>query len=992
MKKRSRSVVARISLVMQFVALAVLAASPGMSLMERTADAATAATGALLKTVNLPASVPCTTGGSVQTLVAGRMVGQQFANFPILLAVGCSGDATLATTRTISFLDPNSAGATTSAGATVVATIVTSTAPSSGGWRSLAVRPDRGDLIGCGNSTIPSDGFSLTQSEVHSIPIGISTGTTANVIPTLLFTNGLNSGDCDGLTWDSSDKTIYAAPTGASTIYHFNPASATPGTPVGTFGGPCPGPIIEGLMLAGSSIFVTCPGTTVYQINKTTGANISNFTTANAVDGMGCDPYTFAPSGNSAMWARDNVTYNKVYALALPQFQCGVVAGGAIVPNGPECLGGVINSASSSGDGLLDCWKTQGIDVNGDGAADFQLPGAIVGHHDVYLEIDSYSSGCPSTTSCVPPAAAISSLVAAFAAAPVANTVGGTGVALHVLAGGDSMAVTGSLALPPCTQPAIAGSQDFDALKRQYFGTLAERTNVNGSNILAAKAYAVHYMISAPSLQGLGSTSGCSELPGNDFAIALGGWNFTATQLAPSWGGTIMHEFGHNLGLRHGGGAAIDTDTNGNKLSANCKPNYISVMSYAQQMPDRPVPLANWKLDYSRLQLPTLNEGALNESVGVFGTAANQSALSGLYTAFGVPTKTGGTQVTIASASTAINFNGDRTDPSFEIVSDNANSFGTSGCDGSGASLAGFNDWANLVYAFQTTLDFGDGVHNTTVGPDNTEITQEQSNAIFANTTPYIALTKELITPQPVVLGSNVTYKITASNVGPKPATHVNVVDTLPTGMSFVSASAPAPCSQATDKSTGRVVVTCPVGSLAIGASTIVTIVGKINAVPAGDDGVVIINQAAVSSDPDTTFFQTNATLTGVGSNVTTQVQYAWSGFNQPIYNPPAINQVQAGSTIPVKFSLGGDVGKNIFVNGSPQSQQVNCGNLPGTVTLIGSPLSVTPAGLAFNLVTAPNQYLFSWQTNSAWAGTCRQLSVQLNDGTPPHVAYFKFV
>jgi uncharacterized repeat protein (TIGR01451 family) len=415
-------------------------------------------------------------------------------------------------------------------------------------------------------------------------------------------------------------------------------------------------------------------------------------------------------------------------------------------------------------------------------------------------------------------------------------------------------------------------------------------------------------------------------------------------------------------------------------------------MSYALQMPDRPVPIASWKLDYSRLQLPTLTEGALSEATGVFGTAANQTALTGLLTAFNSPNKAGGTQILVASASGPINFNGDRTDPSFEIVSDNANSFGIgSGCDGTGATLAGFNDWANLVYAFQTTLDFSDGLHSTVAGPDNTEITQEQSNAIFTNTTPYITLTKELITPQPVVLGSNVTYKITASNVGPKPATHVNVVDTLPTGMSFVSAAAPAPCSQATDKSTGRVVVTCPVGGLAIGASTTVTIVGKINAVPAGNDGVVIINQAAVSSDPDTSFFQTNATLTGVGSNVTTQVQYAWSGFSQPIYNPPAINQVQAGSNIPVKFSLGGDVGKNIFATGSPQTQQVECGNLPGTVTLIGSPSSVTPAGLTFNLVTAPNQYLFSWQTSSAWAGTCRQLSVQLNDGTPPHVAYFKF-
>jgi predicted Zn-dependent protease len=33
--------------------------------------------------------------------------------------------------------------------------------------------------------------------------------------------------------------------------------------------------------------------------------------------------------------------------------------------------------------------------------------------------------------------------------------------------------------------------------------------------------------------------------------------------------GTLMHEFGHNLGLRHGGNE-----------NTNRKPNYISIMSY----------------------------------------------------------------------------------------------------------------------------------------------------------------------------------------------------------------------------------------------------------------------------------------------------------------------------------------------------------------------------------------------------------------------------
>jgi uncharacterized repeat protein (TIGR01451 family) len=964
--RASRRVVARIATVVQLVALVTLAGSSGMSFL-RPAEAASAATGTLLKTVSMPASLACAAGGgSVLTLVAGRMLGQAFAGFPILLAVGCPGSSV------ISFLDPNSAGATNPAvGAAVVTTVTTSTAPPAGGWRSFAVRPDMGDLIGCGNIQVTGGGFVTFQTQIYSIPL-----TSTAVTPALLFTTGLSGGTCDGLAWDSGDKTIFAAPVGG-TIFHFSPT----GTQLSSFGGPsaCT-PVIGGLMVAGSNLFVTCGlSTSVFQISKDGSTTFGSFTPANTVDAMACDPGTFAPSGNAAVWARD-VTLNQIYAFALPLNLCGSVIGGAILPFGAQCdsawPGGIADTTSTAGDGLLDCWKTNGIDINRDGIIDYTLAGASVTHHDIYMEIDSYSTGCsngPVAPTCRPSQAVVDAIVQAFNNAPVSNPDNTTGIHLHVTVD-DSMAVTGALNLPPCTPlPEPANTQDFDNLKLQFFGTAAERASSNRVNILAAKSFVTHYMISAPSLAGLGTTSGCSELPGNDLAVALGTWNLlTAPEVAPSWEGTIMHELGHNLGLRHGGGAAIDTDASNAKLSANCKPNYLSVMSYAMQMPDHPIPLANWKLDYSRLQLPTLTEGGLSEAVGVFGTAANQTALTGFFTAFGAPTKNGGVLVSIPTASGPINFNGDRTDPSFEIVSDNANNLGTgTGCDGSGVTLAGWNDWANLIYAFQTSVDFADGLHQTVNTPDNREITQEQANAILANTAPLISLTKTAA-PNPVVVGNNITYTVTATNVGPKTATNVSIADTLPTGETFVSAS-PSTCSQSSG------VVTCNAGTLNVGSSFVATIVATVKQVSA------MTNQAAVSEEPDITFFQSNVLRT-------TQVLYNWSGFNSPINNPPAINSVQAGSAVPVKFALGGNFGANIFATGSPQSQQVSCAGLPGTVTLIGSPSPITSAGaLGFNLVTAPNQYLFSWQTSTAYAGTCRQLSVQLNDGTAPHVAYFQF-
>src|SRR5207249_1535359 len=75
--------------------------------------------------------------------------------------------------------------------------------------------------------------------------------------------------------------------------------------------------------------------------------------------------------------------------------------------------------------------------------------------------------------------------------------------------------------------------------------------------------------------------------------------------------GTLMHEIGHNLGLRHGGG---DND--------NCKPNYRSVMSYTRQFAGSPIP--NRRLDYSRHADADLDEvlalpdhPGLSESLGL---------------------------------------------------------------------------------------------------------------------------------------------------------------------------------------------------------------------------------------------------------------------------------------------------------------------------------------------------------------------------------------
>jgi len=116
-------------------------------------------------------------------------------------------------------------------------------------------------------------------------------------------------------------------------------------------------------------------------------------------------------------------------------------------------------------------------------------------------------------------------------------------------------------------------------------------------------------------------------------------------------------------------------------------------------------------------------------------------------------------------------------------------------------------------------------------------------------------------------------------------------------------------------------------------------------------------------------------------------VVYSFSGFFRPVDNTPTLNLAKAGSAIPVKFSLGGDEGLSIFATGYPKWQKISCDTsapsdtIDETVTAGSSSLSYDPAA---------DQYVYVWKTDKAWAGTCRQLIVRLNDGAD-HVANFKF-
>jgi hypothetical protein len=107
--------------------------------------------------------------------------------------------------------------------------------------------------------------------------------------------------------------------------------------------------------------------------------------------------------------------------------------------------------------------------------------------------------------------------------------------------------------------------------------------------------------------------------------------------------------------------------------------------------------------------------------------------------------------------------------------------------------------------------------------------------------------------------------------------------------------------------------------------------------------------------------------------------------------NLPMVNSVKAKQAlaVPVKFSLGGNQGVNIFAAGYPTSQPVSCSS-GAAVDEIEQTVTASTSNLAYDAATDTYTYTYTWKTEKNWAGTCRQLIVRLQDGTD-HTATFQF-
>lgn len=106
-------------------------------------------------------------------------------------------------------------------------------------------------------------------------------------------------------------------------------------------------------------------------------------------------------------------------------------------------------------------------------------------------------------------------------------------------------------------------------------------------------------------------------------------------------------------------------------------------------------------------------------------------------------------------------------------------------------------------------------------------------------------------------------------------------------------------------------------------------------------------------------------------------VVFDWTGFFKPIDNALK-NSAKAGSAVPIKFSLAGDQGLDIFAAGYPKSAPASC-DLWSLDTEVET---VTAGKSSLSYDALEDQYVYVWKTEKEWSNTCRELQVKLVDGT----------
>jgi uncharacterized protein len=115
---------------------------------------------------------------------------------------------------------------------------------------------------------------------------------------------------------------------------------------------------------------------------------------------------------------------------------------------------------------------------------------------------------------------------------------------------------------------------------------------------------------------------------------------------------------------------------------------------------------------------------------------------------------------------------------------------------------------------------------------------------------------------------------------------------------------------------------------------------------------------------------------------------YAFGGFLAPVAGLPAVNVVRAGQAVPVKFSLGGYRGLDIFASGHPRSVGSTC-DLAAATGQMEETVTAGQSSLSYDAAT--ETYTYVWKTDRGWDGSCRDLVIRFDDAGSAYRTRFHF-
>lgn len=351
-----------------------------------------------------------------------------------------------------------------------------------------------------------------------------------------------------------------------------------------------------------------------------------------------------------------------------PAIKISNLAFGTFEPGGSEPGGNQETLLDTDGDGLPDVWEKEGLDYDGDGKIDVDLPamGADPNVPDIFVEVDwmvrpqkkflwwEIQAG----RSMAPSEDAMKLVYESFKR---------HGINLHIDVGPDSIDfVTGK------KWENLSGGNEIPYEKK--FNIKSSWNSTVNANFSKARHSVFKHCLFVNQYDG--TSSGKSNgIPGQFFIVANQDWVFNGGDI--SVGGTFMHELGHTLGLRHGG---CDHE--------HYKPNYLSVMNYAFQTTGL---VGSGMVGYSDYKLPDINEAHINENLGIDPSGLTAGTGLGTTLFYWAPNQRN--VIPISKAAIDFNNNGKlETDISLDLNPDgNVH-------DKPIAELKGHEDWSGIVY------------------------------------------------------------------------------------------------------------------------------------------------------------------------------------------------------------------------------------------------------------------------------------------------------